>query len=189
MQTHIMNQQKANDPAVKENTRGLIWDQILAMILARICWFQSEDHPWRLKPPLPIENTRSLTRLFRHPNMTLNNDFQFWVFPSCPYKFCFRGQTSRSIPKLEPTLPKTNSSGLKIVRAPKVAPENRPGPKRKFIFQPSIFRGEMLVLGWVRGFSEQLMAVPKNFVFQLRYLDPGYTKSDCLKLPSSSFWY
>ena len=25
------------------------------------------------------------------------------------------------------------------------APENRPGPKRKFIFQPSIFRGELAV--------------------------------------------
>ena len=37
------------------------------------------------------------------------------------------------------TLPETNSK----------APENRPGPKRKRVFQPSIFRCEMLVSGMV----------------------------------------
>ena len=36
------------------------------------------------------------------------------------------------------TLPETN-----------VAPENRPKPNRKVVFQPSICRGELLVLGSV----------------------------------------
>ena len=30
-----------------------------------------------------------------------------------------------------------------------IAPENRPGPKRKLVFEPSIFRGELLVSGRV----------------------------------------
>ena len=33
-------------------------------------------------------------------------------------------------------------------------PENRPKPKRKFIFQPSIFRGELLVSGRVNLICE-----------------------------------
>ena len=43
----------------------------------------------------------------------------------------------RNTPEL--TLPETNSKSS----------ENGPGPKKKFIFQPSIFRGEILVLGRV----------------------------------------
>ena len=42
--------------------------------------------------------------------------------------------------KTRDSLPETNS---------KFAPENRPGPNRKVVFQPSIFRGELLVSGRV----------------------------------------
>ena len=42
------------------------------------------------------------------------------------------GYENERCPMFQNTLPETNS---------KFAPENRPGPKRKLVFQPSIFRG------------------------------------------------
>ena len=61
-----------------------------------------------------------------------------------PVWYFFKGQGGNHeefLPEiLGITLPKTNS---------KFAPENRPKPKRKLIFQPSIFRGKLLVSGRV----------------------------------------
>ena len=42
-----------------------------------------------------------------------------------------------------------NSDYIYFLKLTANAPENRPGPKRKLIFQPSIVRCELLVLGRV----------------------------------------
>ena len=65
--------------------------------------------------------------------------------------------------KLKPfTLPETN-----------VAPENSPSQKETIVFQPSIFRGELLVSGRVFG-GESLQAGAKGREGLMGWLLPGY---------------
>ena len=67
------------------------------------------------------------------------------------------------------TLPETN-----------VAPENRPKPNRKVVFQPSICRGELLVLGSVTDVTGMIFHVstPPGRRHLLGYLSAGDAGGD-----------
>ena len=43
-----------------------------------------------------------------------------------------------------------------------ITPENLPGPKRKVVFQPSFFRGELLHFGGVVSFADKLCALQRT---------------------------
>ncbi len=68
--------------------------------------------------------------------------------------FCWEKSSTQKVPKFG-----TVSVTLKLTAK---VPENRPGPKRKVVFQPSIFRGELLVSKRVPVTLKQTAKAPET---------------------------